>query len=127
MRLRRARGAAEDTPRSRGAAGDGEARGVTGRGARSPEGDSGTGLCPAGRACVGASRSLGDLNVRDRVVRRELGGGAHDCDRPVSTPPPRVMHGLLLPISPTLFLVGSERMHWKLESTRRLESKMNAI
>lgn len=86
MRLRRARGAAEDTRRSRGAAGDGEARGVTGRGARSPEGDRGTRLCPAGRAWVGASRSLGDLNVRDGVVRREL-GGAHDCDRPAEYPP----------------------------------------
>lgn len=124
MRLRRARGAAEDTPRSRGAAGDGEARGVTGRGARSPEGDRGTGLCPAGRAWVGSSRSRGKLNVRDGAVRRAW-GGVHDCDRPVGTP--RVMHGLLLPISPTLFLVGSERMHRKLESTRRLESRMNAI
>lgn len=75
MRLRRARGAAEDTPRSRGAAGDGEARGVTGRGARSPEGDRGTGLCPAGRAWVGASRSRGELNVRNGAVRRAWGGG----------------------------------------------------
>lgn len=127
MRLRRARGAAEDTPRAiAGGGGRWETRGVTGRGARSPEGDRGTGLCRTRRAWLGASQARGELNVRDGGVRRAWGGGRTTAIAPGYPPPTRNARAAAAQLAHP-FLVGSERMHRKLESTRRLESKMNAI